>query len=62
MNNGHTIRSACRQARATYRPDWSESAPFVTYIRGTAMRHHQTERGALAFLESRGFQFRITQR
>jgi len=52
-----TVRSKCGKARATYRPDWSEAQPWVTYIRGTAGIHAATERGALSYLERRGFRF-----
>jgi hypothetical protein len=52
---GSTWRSACGGARATYRGDWSLSRPFVTYINGTAGMQFPTLRGALSYLEQKGF-------
>jgi hypothetical protein len=53
--DGSTWRSACGRARATYRSDWSPARPFITYVRGTAGAQFPTLRGALSYLEERGF-------
>ncbi len=36
---GDTVRTKCGNGRASYHPEWSETQPWVTYIRGTAGRH-----------------------
>lgn len=54
---GHTIRSACGRARATYHPEWSATDPWVTYIDGTAGRHFSSHSAAMAYLRNRGFRF-----
>lgn len=57
-----TVGSDCGRARATYRPDWSTTRPWVTYQRGTAGQHFATERAALAHLEARGYRFKRPHR
>jgi len=49
-----TIRSVCGKARATHHPEWSADKPWVTYINGTARRHFETERQAVAYLKGYG--------
>jgi len=44
MNNttlpiGFTVKSKNGQDRLTYRPDWSQSAPWMSYKKGTAGRY-----------------------
>ncbi|MNK37348.1 hypothetical protein D3C87_559140 [compost metagenome] len=39
--------------RATYRPDWSKSAPWVSYVGGTAGRHFETLEQATAYFRER---------
>lgn len=55
MFDTYRFASRDRTARATYRPDLSESAPWVTYINGTAGRHFESAEEAGAYLGSRGF-------
>lgn len=35
--------------RISYRPDWSESMPFVSYFRGTAGRHFTSLQAAAQY-------------
>lgn len=39
--------------RATYRPDWSKSAPWVSYVGGAAGRHFETLEQATAYFRER---------
>ncbi len=39
--------------RVTYRPDWSNSAPWVSYLAGTAGRHFATLDEATAYFRER---------
>lgn len=59
FKNGDTVRSDCGTARATFRPDWNESQPWVTYINGTAGRHFPSALTALNALEAKGFTFHL---
>lgn len=34
-----TFRTECKRGRATFRPDWSETSPWVIYMQGTAGLH-----------------------
>jgi hypothetical protein len=47
---GFTYRTKCGDGRATYRPDWSASAPWVVYVRGSAKRHAQSLEDAKRYL------------
>lgn len=37
---GQTFRSECGRHRVTYRPDFSASLPWASYIDGTAGQHY----------------------
>lgn len=46
---GMTARTADGQGRVAYRPDWSESQPWVSYWNGTAGQHFETLEQARAY-------------
>ena len=49
---GYTIRSEDGRKRASYRPDWSASQPWVSYTDGVAGRHFATEQQAVAWINT----------
>jgi hypothetical protein len=44
---GSTYRTECGNGRVTYRPDWSASYPWVTYVNGVAGQHYKDLAGAV---------------
>ncbi len=47
---GTTFRTKSGRARATYRPDYDKSKPWITYIDGEAGYHFATLQDAVRYL------------
>jgi len=54
---GYTERSLTGGARITYRPDYSESLPWICYSLGEAGRHFYTLEDAKTYLKGKGYAF-----
>jgi hypothetical protein len=56
---GHTYRTACGRGRISYRPDWSISKPWASYIDGTAGQHFVVEADAVAYFAEQNMTLKI---
>lgn len=57
-----TFYSDGAQARLTYHPGWSTAKPWVSFQHGTAGAHFETPRAGVAYLESKGYAFKLGAR